>query len=170
MTGGVALAPIERDDFPRVAEWLSDPGINRWLVSEFRGREVNEMLVAALARNRRNRTYVVSMEGRPCGIVGFSDLDEVDRFAMIWYVLGDSEMAGRGVTTRAVRAALEVGFGELGLGSIYAWVMEENGASHRILEKCGFRRVGRLRQAVRVDGDVGDRIYYDIVSSDVRGG
>ena len=169
MTGDVTLAPLGREDFGRVSGWLSDPTINRWLVSEFRGQDVTEMLVAAMARSRRNRTFVVSMDSEPCGIVGFSDFDEVDRIANLWYVLGEKGLAGRGITTRAVRQALDLGFDELGLQSIHAWIMEDNEASRRVLEKCGFSQAGRLRRAVHVAGGTRDRIYFDVLRDERSG-
>ncbi len=52
---------------------------------------------------------------------------------------------GQGLATRATRAAIDFGFGSLGLTRIQATVMEGHAASVRVLEKCGFRKEGVLR-------------------------
>ena len=54
--------------------------------------------------------------------------------------------AGRGGMTRAVRALTPFAFGTLHLHRLEAACLPHNGASMRLLEKVGFRRVGVLRQ------------------------
>ena len=49
---------------------------------------------------------------------------------------------GRGYATELVCAALDVGFGELAMETIVAFVHQENLGSARVLAKCGFRLVG----------------------------
>ena len=67
------------------------------------------------------------------GLKYLEDLDEVDlgfRFM--------SEYWGKGFATEAAKACLDYGFGELELKRIIGMVLPENGASIRVLEKCGF--------------------------------
>ena len=49
---------------------------------------------------------------------------------------------GRGYATEAARAWLDAAFGELGLDEVVALAEPANGASLRVLEKAGMRRVG----------------------------
>ncbi len=80
-------------------------------------------------------------------MVGLAEIDLADRLAMVWYLLGEGRFAGRGITSEAVRQVARIGFSDLGLAAIYAWIMEDNVASRRVLEKGGFRERGSLRQA-----------------------
>lgn len=164
----IRIDDLTRDDFETVAAWLSDGEINRWLVSEWRGREFGSPMIAVMLRNPRNRIYLISCDDQPCGLVGFSDIDAGDRTANLWYLIGDRSFGGRGVTTEAVRLAIEKGFGELDLASITAWIMADNQASRRVLEKNGMREAGTLRQATNSDGKQVDRIYFDLVPSDLE--
>jgi RimJ/RimL family protein N-acetyltransferase len=50
--------------------------------------------------------------------------------------------AGQGFATELVRASLDVGFTDVKLPVISAFASPANGASIRVLEKCGFRLVG----------------------------
>jgi ribosomal-protein-alanine N-acetyltransferase len=52
---------------------------------------------------------------------------------------------GRGYATEAVRALLEYAFGTLELDRVAAIARPENVASLRVLDKLGFRQVGRRR-------------------------
>jgi RimJ/RimL family protein N-acetyltransferase len=155
------LAP---DHFPLVAAWLSDRSINRWLTAEWRGRDVTPVVVAMACRNKRNRLFLVQYDSQPCGLVAFSEIDEGDRTAMVWYLLGGTEYQGKGVISQAVRQTVEWGFTELGLASVYAWIMSDNAPSRRVLERSGFREAGVLRMATRSADQQVDRIYFDIVN------
>jgi RimJ/RimL family protein N-acetyltransferase len=58
-----------------------------------------------------------------------------------------ADLWGRGLATEIARASLAYGFAELGLQWIHAFVFEGNAASVRVLEKCGFVRVGPMTHA-----------------------
>jgi RimJ/RimL family protein N-acetyltransferase len=159
----ITIEPLAKEDFGTAAEWLSVPDINRWLTSEWRGREVTGSHVAIVSRSAKNRLYGVRRDGRLCGLVGLADIDPVDRIAMIWYLLGEVELGRGGVITEAVGMAVDLAREELGLASVYAWIMEDNVPSRRVLEKNGFAEVGRIRMGTRSGDRQVDRIYYDRV-------
>lgn len=150
-----------------VAGWLAHSQINQWLTTEWRQRAASGPVVAVALRNKRNRLFLVTHDGFECGLAALADIDLGDRTAMVWYLLGDSRVAGRGVVTEAVRRVARHGFDEMGLRCIYAWIMEDNAPSRRVLEKNGFREVGRLRQATLSNGRQVDRIYFDLIPEDV---
>ena len=152
--------------FELVAGWLSRPDTNRWLSSEWRDRETTPSMIAIMLRNRKNHLFLVNFDGVPCGLVGLSDIDRPDKTAMVWYILGDLNLSGRGITSEAVRQMAKVAFKDMGLCSLYAWVMEDNIASAKVLDKAGFQRAGRLRLTSNSSGRQVDRIYYDLTYLD----
>ena len=158
MTTIEELAP---EHFELVGTWLSDPATHRWLTSEWRDRAVTSVVVAMAVRNKRNRFFLIRHNEQRCGLVALADVDTGDRTAMIWYLLGDKTFSGQGVITQAVEHLTQLAFGEMGLRSLYAWVMADNVASRRVLEKAGFREAGRIRQATCSGGTQVDRIYFD---------
>jgi len=159
----LTLEALSPDDFPLVASWLSQPEINRWLSSEWRGRSIDTLTMAVVVRNKRNKIFSVRFLGKCCGIVGLSDIDLLDRTAMVWYVLGDTSLRGRGLTTESVIQITKVAFLEMGIFSLYAWIMEDNQPSRRVLEKAGFCEIGRIRRSACSNGRQVDRIYFDLV-------
>ncbi len=162
----VTVEALVPDQFQQAAEWLSQPETNRWLTSEWRGRQVDPVTIALVVRNKRNRLFLVRWDGQPCGVVGLADIDPPDRVAMVWYALGEKAFGGKGITTEAVRQVVQRAFAELALRSVYAWIMEDNVGSRRVLEKAGFREAGRIRSATcSADAQV-DRVYFDVCSDD----
>jgi RimJ/RimL family protein N-acetyltransferase len=157
------IESLEPDHFEDVAHWLSRPEISRWLSGEWRGQEATPTLLAITARSRRNKLYLVRHDSFPCGLVALADIDLADRLAMVWYLLGDDRLKGRGIISEAVSQLTRRCFAELSLESLYAWIMEDNVASRRVLEKTGFRECGRFRKAACSNGTQVDRVYFDLI-------
>jgi RimJ/RimL family protein N-acetyltransferase len=165
-SGRITIEVLPIDQFARVAAWLSKPEINTWLTSEWRHRTVEAQMIAIVVRNKRNRLFLVRCNNEPCGMVALSEIDLVDGTAMVWYLLGEPSVAGRGVTSEAVRQLARESFQTLGIRSLYAWAMADNLPSQRVLEKAGFRHVGHIRDSAVSNGVPVNRIYYDLTSSD----
>ena len=163
----ITIESLTPDHFPDATRWLSNPEINRWLTSDWRGRGVDSSAVAIACRNRRNRLCLVRASGIPCGLVALADIDAADRCAMVWYLLGERQRGQGGIISEAVRLLCHSGFAEMGLSCIYAWIMRPNAASRRVLQRNGFREVGAIRAATTCDGETVDRVYFDLVPSDV---
>ena len=163
----VTIEDLVPQHFPVAAGWLSKTAINRWLTAEWRNRQVDAGVVAIAVRNRKNRLFLVRSDDTPCGLVGLADIDPVDHTAMVWYLLGEDAFAGRGITSDAVRQVGHLAFASLQITSIYAWIMEDNVSSRRVLEKCNFRECGRLRKAADSSGRQVDRVYFDITAQDI---
>ena len=83
-----------------------------------------------------------------------------------WAVLGDKRYARRGYTTRAIRSMVRLGFTQLGLRSMHSWLVEDNVASIRMIERLGFRFTGRQRQCHVIDGRWCDRLLLDVLASE----
>ncbi len=153
-----------------VATWLAQRENYQWL--EF-ANEQQPLGAAALAIASRRDGHVLRLfaddDGPPIGLVALSAVSRSFRSATLWYVLGDKRHAGRGATTRAVAALLDVAFGELGLRVVQAWAVEENVASIRVLLGNGFRPVGRWRSSHEIDGRPCDRLLFDLLAVEHRG-
>jgi RimJ/RimL family protein N-acetyltransferase len=154
--------------FDQVAKWLSRSQTNRWLTGEWRNREANPTMLAIATRNRKNRLFLVRFENEPCGLVALAEIDPADHMAMVWYLLGEDRLARRGITSAALCQMTGVAFSEMGLASLYAWIMDDNIASRRVLEKSGFRECGRLRNAACSNGKQVDRVYFDLIPGPVK--
>lgn len=84
------------------------------------------------------------------------------RARMIGYVLRE-ESWGQGYTTEAVRRVLQCAFEEMDLDLVSICHYPFNQRSRRVIEKCGFRCEGVLRQASTIfDGQIYDDVCYSI--------
>jgi RimJ/RimL family protein N-acetyltransferase len=71
---------------------------------------------------------------------------------------------GRGYASEAARAALAIGFGELGLDRVVAVTHPENAASRRVMEKLGMTLVGPGRHYG------GETVLYELRAGQPAGG
>ncbi|MDO3701042.1 GNAT family N-acetyltransferase [Micromonospora sp. C28SCA-DRY-2] len=108
-------------------------------------------LTGAIAR----LLIVDATTGEPLGSCGLSYTDLPAGEASLGYALLPAAR-GRGLATRAVRLLAGWAFGPTGIARLTAGTMPDNIASHRVLEKVGFRREGLLRG--RLPGLAGTRI------------
>jgi ribosomal-protein-alanine N-acetyltransferase len=76
----------------------------------------------------------------------------------------DQSSNGRGVASAAVRATLELAFGELGLHRVEAATLLHNERSQRVLRKNGFSRIGLAGKYLRIAGRWQDHILFQRVS------
>ena len=80
-------------------------------------------------------------EAHLVGAVGFGRMGEDASDPDLGYWLGEP-FWGNGYATEAARAAIDFAFAERGLARLVAGCRIANGASRRVLEKCGFQYSG----------------------------
>ena len=119
-------------------------------------------------RNRKNRLFLDRYDGQLCGLIALADIDPADKTAMVWYVLGEQNLSGRGITSDAIGQLARLSFGQIGLASVYAWIMQDNTASQRVLHRVGFGEAGRIRCAASSAGHQVDRVYFDLIAREVQ--
>jgi RimJ/RimL family protein N-acetyltransferase len=121
------------------------------------------------AETQRPRHFAICVEGEPVGSVGLEPMDDVYRkTAEVGYWLAEP-FWGRGLATRALRLLTAHAFSAFAFERLQACVFAPNPASCRVLEKCGYRREGRLRGSVFKDGQLLDSFLYARLRDDAAG-
>lgn len=96
------------------------------------------------------------------GIIILSNVDFKNGEAEIYIKLMKS-IRGKGYGQDAVRTLVSYAFRELGLRHIYSNILEDNTASRRLFEKCGFQQEGMHKSKVYKDGHDRNVCSYGIV-------
>jgi len=148
------------EDAERIARWLSDPDITRYLTSNLRGGTMTGQLVQ-MGLRRRDQAWFVFGEGEnaaPLGLVALDSIDAGDGVANLWFVLGEQVVQRRGLTSRAIDALCRDN--PLGLTVATAWAAEPNVASLKCLARAGFGEVGRISEAVALPEGRAARVLF----------
>ncbi|RJQ78230.1 N-acetyltransferase [Pseudonocardiaceae bacterium YIM PH 21723] len=127
--------------------------------------ERDEWITAVLAAVASGSRWfgVIELAGDLVGALSLSFTRGHIRSATLGYWV-DAEHSGQGVTTEAVRQALDLAFGSLGMHRVEAYVRPDNPGSLRVLERNGFQRVGVARGQMHLAGRWWDMVYLDCLA------
>jgi hypothetical protein len=124
------LRPVQPGDLPRLYEMQLDPEANRLAGTIPRGREAFDAHWAKALADSGNTTRAVLLDGQVVGYIACFPMDGQDHVGY-WI---DRVYWGRRIASRALRLLLQ----EVTKRPLVATVATGNGASLRILQKCGF--------------------------------
>lgn len=151
----------------RAAGWLARKENYQWLDFGNGRQPVTPALLKIMAQRETHfmRVYTSIRDDVPIGMCGLNNVDRAFKTATFWGLSGEKSFRYRGSGTLAGSKFLTLAFRDLGLRAINTWVVEHN-PSRRIIERLGFRFVGRLRQCHYIDGRLYDRLLFDLLASE----
>ena len=135
----VDLAPPGDDLLPYFVTWENDPALLRLSDSPSqapRGWDGARSMFDALRSGPGLFYGIYAKGGHPIGYLG-ANIDDRDRRACVYIVVGDAGYQGRGYGTDAMRVLLRHLFDGLGLHRAYLFVHESNQRAIRCYEKWG---------------------------------
>lgn len=162
------LLPLDKPGVPELAaSWLARKENCQWL--DFGGRGATAALLKLMSLHDTHflRVYTSDRDDTPIGICGLNRVNRSAGTATFWGASGDKSFRSRGHGTLAGSRFLTLAFRALGLKAIDTWVVEQN-PSLRIVERLGFRYIGRQRQCHVIDGRRHDRLLFDLLASEHR--
>ncbi len=170
-TKRLLLRPFQRRDFEDVFEYSQKAEVARsagWKPHET--KRDSKAAVRAFIESRSIWAIVLEETGKVIGSIGFyhDDKRKGVRAKMIGYALSH-DYWGQGITTEAARAVIDHAFntGKLDILSVYHY--PENARSKRVIEKCGFKYEGTLRNAEMLyDGSITDHVCYSLTHEEYK--
>lgn len=143
-TPRLILRPMQREDTPAYAEIRADPQVIRWLPGGAEKAGEAETIAAQripqfLDHWKAHGFGIWGLfEKRGGALIGHCGLNRVDDFGEVEVLYALARRAwGQGLASEAARAAMDYGFGPLGLKRLIGLVLPENMASRKVLEKLG---------------------------------
>ncbi len=172
----VALGPLRRDLLPLYQTWSNDFEVTRFLdhirpvsfeaEQDWYGRVIKKKDESPFTIYEKPRLRPI----RPIGIAGLDEIDDANRNAEFYIMIGDKESWGKGYGTEVARLMLDYGFTCLGLRNINLWANAANERGIRAYRRAGFRVAGQLRQFKRLGGQAYDYILMDCLATEFQGG
>lgn len=166
----VELRRHSRENYGLYARWYGDPEI--WRLTSWAAAPLGPSAVERLFDEREGSptddSFAIHLKGEsePIGVISLMNINEAKASAELSVIVGHPEDRHRGYGAEAIDLLLGYGFEELGLVRIGLSVFEFNEEAISTYEKLGFRREGRVRQAVRREGKYHDAILMWITRPD----
>lgn len=162
------LKPLDSPElFHLVAGWLAQKENYQWLDFADGGQVITPAWLKIMVQRKTEviRVFTPDYDDNPIGVVTLTNVRREFKSALVWVVVGDKSFRARGYATGAVSEMLTYGFEELGLNAISSWIVDGN-PSIKILERLGFKFIGRQRQCHCIDGRPYDRLWFDLLASE----
>lgn len=158
-----------KDDLDDLYEYAKNPkvGISAgW--KPHQSREESALILSKFIQSDELWAIVEKCENKVIGCISLEQDSKRDnqRICSLGYGLSEAYW-GKGLMTEAVKCLLQYGFEELDLDLISVRHYPFNQRSRRVIEKCGFRYEGTLRQSARLfDGEVYDDCCYSLTKEE----
>ena len=107
--------------------------------------------------------FAICLNGALIGVIGL-EIESHDERAELGYWMGKAWW-GQGYCTEAAVAVIEFAFESLKLRRVYAYHMEHNQASGRVMEKAGMKHEGSLKQHTKKWGKFEDVAVWGVVNT-----
>ena len=112
------------------------------------------------------RFFAITVDKKLVGSIGIVSKTDIYRKNFeIGYFLSE-EFWGKGIATKAIKAATSYAFRDFDIVRIYAEPFSDNPGSRRALEKAGFRLEATLKKNVIKNGIIKDSCIYSVLRED----
>lgn len=167
----VELTALQPEDSPVLFRWINDRELVT-LSAAFRpvARPEHDAWFQQIRHREDVRIFGIREDDRLVGSCQLHSIHPIHRSAELQIRIGAAAARGRGIGTEATRQLLEIGFGELGLHSIYLHVLETNEVARRLYERVGFRVEGVRREAAWIEGAWIDLVLMAILANELPTG
>ena len=174
ITGRLRLRPLAEGDVDDMWPVVSDPEFPRmmtWAAHTDKQQTLDYVryMQAAFAAGTAI-AWAIEYQGKVVGNIGLDDIafqrraSRVDR-AELGYWLAP-KLWNNGLMTEAATAAVRWGFDVLGLHKITVGCLVENLASKKVIEKLGFKYVGRLEDDLWRDDRWWSHLRYELTANE----
>ena len=166
-TERVTLRTLTVDDVPALREWMPDKALYTYWGKNAGKSDLNpELMFASPEKPTKSFHFgiILNSDRKAIGELWIY-LIENDRMAKVAFRVANSRK-GMGYASEALGAAVSFCFSSTELKRLWTDVDVRNAASVRVLEKCGFRREGLIRQGKMVSSWC-DYYLYGLLREDV---
>ena len=168
----VGLALMLKEDVPALARWNQDLEFTARMggPGEAHSLEMRQEFYDKNSRMRADSIEFAVLLLSTGQLIGFSGLFDISRAmtATLFVGIGERELWGKGLGTEATRLIFEYGFFFRSLHSIKVEVNGYNRRAIRLYERLGFKLVGRLRDAIVMNGNRYDRVIMDLLRHELQ--
>jgi len=142
----VVLRPWDLADAERVAGWLADDDVTRFLPFWLPPTPKQEEAWVRSAVAGETRFAIDTLASRHIGHCSLQEQAGHAACSEVGLWIGEKECWGQGYGTDALITLCTFGFAHQGLHRIFLHVVADNAGAVRCYEKAGFRQEGRLRE------------------------
>ena len=172
-TSRLVLRPLKMKDAKDIFAYTSDPDVARYVLWEPHKTVADTRnyirYIRALYHRGLPASWAVTLResGQVIGTIGFMWYSDANSAAEIGYSFSKAHW-NMGYATEALRAVIDSVFRTLPVNRLEAQHDVRNPASGRVMEKCGMRKEGVLRQRIKNKGEFVDVALWSFLRTDLE--
>jgi [ribosomal protein S5]-alanine N-acetyltransferase len=164
---GIVLRPWSISDAPNLAvladnKKISD-NLRDGLPFPYTLNDAKNWLNIILPENSPPRFFAITLDKQLVGSIGIVSKTDIYRKNIeIGFFIAEY-FWGRGIATKAIKAAVSYAFRDFDIVRVYAEVFSDNLASRRALEKAGLKLEATLKMNIIKNGIIKDSCIYSVI-------
>lgn len=166
----IYLRALEPSDYEVSVKWRNDPEIQSMVGghSYFVASEKEKEWVHNTIFNNDKIVLAVCLieNDKYIGNVILQGIDYINGAAETAMLIGTKEDWGKGYATEALFMILKFAFEERRLNRLFAIIKEDNIASIRMHEKCGYQKEGVMRESIFKNGKYYNQVIMAVLKED----
>lgn len=168
MNNRIYLRALEPEDYKISVKWRNDPEIGnmvggpKYYVSSEKERQ---WVLNNINDNNSKIVLAICLKGNDkyIGNIMIQEIDFINKSCHIPILIGDKSEWNKGYATEARLLALKFAFDERNMERVFAYVLEDNEASLKMHQKCGFKIEGIMRKSVYKSGKYHNQYLLSIL-------
>lgn len=172
-TERLIIRSFKNSDYKKVAEACNEPDLAKMTLGipiPYTEQNAKDWIAKVKVNEKEGISYelAVCFKDKPNHVIGSVAIIDIKKRAQrgeIGYWI-NKNFWGQGIATEAAKAIINFGFNTLNLHSIIARHFEHNPASGRVMQKCGMRYAGMLREHESRFDTFFNVVYYDLLKSE----
>lgn len=162
------LSPVNLDDVEKYTEWINDidTSLNVCFLHQVINVNKERSMLQSLTQNNKIFGIVEKKTDKLIGNCGLHDISYIDRKCEFGIFIGEKDRRNEGFGTEATKLILDFAFNALNLHSVMLRVFSFNKRAIHIYEKCGFKIIGKRREARIIGSSKYDVLFMDILVSE----
>jgi len=131
-------------------------------------KDARDWLNIILPENHPPKFFAITIDKQLAGSIGIVTKTDIYRKNFeIGYFLSE-KFWGKGIATKAIKAATSYAFRDFDIVRIYAEPFSDNAGSRKALEKAGFKLEATLKRNVIKNGIIKDSCIYSVLREDFK--
>jgi len=175
-TDRLSLRGLREEDLKEIEDWANDSNITNLMVMGIRpdsgviycSWNTTEDEWNRYKESKKDIIFVMTTkkDNKIIGIIGFYDINFMERNAELRIVIGCRRYLSKGYGTESVNSLLDYGFNKLNFHKIHLGVNVENAGANKCYQKAGFKYEGTIRDFHFRNGRYYDSNIYSILENE----
>lgn len=163
----VTLTPLTLKHMPKSWEWINDKEITKFLVSKPPKTYKGELKwFENLKKSKTEKIFAITDNATKThiGNLGLHEISIENSNCVLGIMIGEKNYWNKGFGTAAIKTILKHCFEELNFHKVSLNVFTQNTAAQKCYKKCGFKKVGTLKDHTKKGNQFWDEYIMETIN------